>query len=223
MTIQLTPDPAFRDVLRLLGYKQEKTKIREDLAARIKKYYEEFKAGLVAEGRYLLSGCHETGERRYRLENGLIITGRTATRVLAEADLAILGLVTLGRKFDMQWHALTSRGLGLEGVVMDAVGSAAIEDAVGQLHDRIRAQLTMVGKYMSGRVSPGYGDLDLRLQGPLLTLLDGAGLGIELTESNMLDPNKTITFLAGAADRCNPRWRDLDCDDCGRKDCGFRG
>ena len=51
------------------------------------------------------------------------------------------------------------------------------------------------------RYSPGYGDLPLEVQGPLLELLDAPRrAGLCATQTHLLTPRKSVTAILGAAD-----------------------
>ena len=72
------------------------------------------------------------------------------------------------------------------------------------------------------RVSPGYGDWDLSVQGTLLDLLSAhKRIGLTLTGGGMLVPEKSITAVVGLSDReedsCGQK-----CIRCRKTDCPFR-
>ena len=76
-------------------------------------------------------------------------------------------------------------------LVWDAVGTAAIE----QLCDDFCSHLP---KPQRPRFSPGYGDLPLETQGPLLQLLEAERLlGVGLTDSLLMTPTKSVTAFVG--------------------------
>ncbi len=58
------------------------------------------------------------------------------------------------------------------------------------------------GEYLTPAFSPGYGDWDLRAQAKVLELLQAPKrIGLTLTGSGMLVPEKSITALVGISDR----------------------
>ena len=93
----------------------------------------------------------------------------------AEAD----GLIRRAERLDM------ARALAL-----DCCASAAVEEVC----DQIEAELPF-------RYSPGYGDLTLEVQGPLLDLLDAPRrAGLCVTSSDLLAPRKSVTAILGVSD-----------------------
>ncbi len=78
-----------------------------------------------------------------------------------------------------------------EHLIADAVTSALAE----ALCDHAQATLKNVKK---ARFSPGYGDVSLSVQQPLLDHLDAARqLGIRLTASGLMLPSKSVTAFLG--------------------------
>lgn len=77
--------------------------------------------------------------------------------------------------------------------VLDALASAAADSFCDFAADQMQGEL-----YCAPRFSPGYGDLSLRLQQPLLDRLDAQWLlGISLSPSYLMTPMKSITAIMG--------------------------
>lgn len=78
--------------------------------------------------------------------------------------------------------------------VCDAVGSALAESVCDMAEQMIKN-----GKKCRPRFSPGYGDFDLSLQKDVLSVLNAQKLlGITLTDSGLMTPQKSITAVLGA-------------------------
>ena len=101
-----------------------------------------------------------------------------------------------------------------EGVILDYCGAAAAEAAADALEAEIRAAVEAQGKYLTGRYSPGYGDLPLELQPEILNLLDTSRrIGLMITGSVLMTPSKSVTAILGVTDR-PPETEYNRCDDC---------
>ena len=125
----------------------------------------------------------------------LTLRSASLARHLQGCDRAVLFCATLGADFDRR--LLAARLRPALAVVQDAVGTAAIE----QLCDRFCAQLPQPQR---PRFSPGYGDLPLETQRPLLALLDAARLlGVGLTDALLMTPTKSVTALVGLLPNTN--------------------
>jgi Methionine synthase I, cobalamin-binding domain len=146
-------------------------------------------------------------------------SGKALARNLSGCGRAILFAATTGLEPERQRRraAVSSPA---EALVLDAVGSAAIEafcDALCRLWQDERS-----GFFLRPRFSPGYGDLPLETQRPLLTLLDSArSAGVSLTESLLMVPQKSVSAVVGIGESgCAEKTG--NCSRCGKTDCAFR-
>ena len=107
-----------------------------------------------------------------------------------------------------------------QAVVLDAVGSAAIESFCDWLSDGWRRDCPNF--VLRPRFSPGYGDLPLETQKTLLSVLDaGRKAGVSLTESFLMLPQKSVSAIVGLG-KTGCEARQGDCSLCEKRDCEFR-
>lgn len=84
--------------------------------------------------------------------------------------------------------------------ICQAVGAAAIEAYCDLLNDRWKKEEEAKGSSLRHRFSPGYGDLPLAFQKPLLRELDAARkLGLCLTDACLMVPEKSVSAIIGIA------------------------
>ncbi len=109
------------------------------------------------------------------------------SRVLDGCSSAYVVAVTLGHDVDrmLRKYSVVSTA---EHFVADAVASTLCESLCDYVQNLLPQKTTR-------RFSPGYGDLCLNLQAPLLNFLDDCD--ISLTESGLMIPLKSVTFIAG--------------------------
>ena len=81
----------------------------------------------------------------------------------------------------------------------------------------------MAPRFLTDRFSPGYGDMPLDDQHALFRILNvSRRIGISLSESGLMIPQKSVTALIGVADRPQPK-RSRGCASCGmRENCPYR-
>ena len=151
---------------------------------------------------------------------GVWLTGTLARRMLEECDAAALMACTLGAGFERLLRAWEVRDMA-RAAVLDACGSAYVEAGCDAAEEEIRTRCA--GKYLTDRFSPGYGDLPLELQGTILEALDGGRrLGLQATESWLLNPAKSVTAIIGLSEK--PQGAKIrGCAVCGLRDhCAYR-
>ena len=162
----------------------------------------------------------KTGDGVLLAQAGLVLPGATAAGMLAEAEKAVLLLCTLGLSFDAYLRSLQARNMA-RAVMLDACGSALTEAGCDQAEKEIGALYP--GFYLTDRFSPGYGDLPLTLQSPILAALNGERrLGVYLTEGYLMNPSKSVTAVIGLCKRPQ-RARIRGCAYCRlAEDCAYR-
>lgn len=125
--------------------------------------------------------------------DALCVTSASLAAHLAGCTEAVLFCASLGSAVDRA--ILAHRLRPAQALVWDAVGSDAIEQLCDDFCDTLP-------KPRRSRFSPGYGDLDLGTQAPLLRLLDAERLlGVGLTDSLLMTPTKSVTAIVGLESR----------------------
>lgn len=147
------------------------------------------------------------------------LQGQAIGRLLADCREVILLCATLG----LEAEALLRRaqaGNMAEAVVLDAMGSAAIENVCDNLCGDLAKQFAP--RYLTDRFSPGYGDMPIAQQQALFDTLDVTRqIGVTLTESGLMVPQKSVTAVVGIAHRPQPRRR--GCGSCeNHEQCAYR-
>ena len=117
-------------------------------------------------------------------------------RHLAGCHAAYLVCGTLGTGFDALLRRVSVMS-GADALVLQAVGTAAIEEWMDRVEDEIRAEL-VPGEALVRRYSPGYGDFPLAAQCELLGLLDAPRtVGVSLTDTLLMAPSKSVSAVIG--------------------------
>lgn len=151
---------------------------------------------------------------------GLTLTGTMAARMLGACSQAVLLACTLGAWFEALLRAEQARSMA-GAALLDACGSVWVEAGCDQAEGEISARFP--GLYRTDRFSPGYRDLPLALQKDICTLLDASRrLGVQVTDSFLLNPSKTVTAVIGLSERPQPA-RIRGCGFCNlRENCQYR-
>jgi hypothetical protein len=132
------------------------------------------------------------------------------------------GLCTIGAALEDESLRRSHSGAPLDGLILDAVGSAAAEAAADALNAILCAEAEREGLFASPRVSPGYGRWAIACQPRLLALLPARDLGVSLTEGLMMAPRKSVSFAVNFV-KAPPRayGRRSRCARCGLKNCPY--
>lgn len=103
---------------------------------------------------------------------------------------------TLGSAVDglIRRESLTRPALAL---AVNGCAAAMLEHALNGTCRELSAQVEGEGLTLTGRFSPGYGDLPLTLQPALLERLQAYRIGLTVNAGGQLQPEKSVTALCG--------------------------
>lgn len=146
-------------------------------------------------------------------------SGNDIRLLLADSTQVILLAATLGAEAEALLRRAQKRSMG-DAVILDAAGSAAIENVCDNLCADLAEELAP--RFLTERFSPGYGDMPLADQTPFFRALDvSRRIGVTLTETDLMVPQKSVTALIGVSPRPQPK-RGRGCAPCPRReDCAF--
>ncbi|MDO4366951.1 MAG: vitamin B12 dependent-methionine synthase activation domain-containing protein [bacterium] len=151
----------------------------------------------------------------------LEVRSRDLARVLRGCRHAFLFCATLGAGVDalLRRYSQTS---GADALMAQAAATVAIEGWCDACAEKLLAESAVAGERLRMRFSPGYGDLPLAVQRPLLQILDSARrAGIVLTETCLMIPSKSVSAIIGVgpepAAPCP-----AGCRACSKTECEYR-
>ncbi|KAB2951792.1 methionine synthase [Heliorestis acidaminivorans] len=162
--------------------------------------------------------------RPYQLE------GQDILKHLSKAEEVVILAATIGPELEKAVEEHFASGLYTHAVLLDAVGTTAIEAIANQANRLIEEEAKRRGYEATWRFSPGYGDWELSVQGLLLSLTEANRLPLDLTTHSMLQPQKSITAIIGLIPREEREQADIagsiicrnQCASCKQKNCPAR-
>jgi len=127
---------------------------------------------------------------------GFKLKSELVKRHLKDCEIITLMVVTLGKTIDEIIERAHESGDELLSYFLDGIASEFVEYAAREIEKILREEKTpMVG---GARISPGYGDFPLEVNGWIIETLNGKEFGIRYhPESFILIPRKTITSVMG--------------------------
>ena len=163
-----------------------------------------------------------------RVEDARVFLGDTIfeSQIIAHlmqgCQKAVIFAVTIGGLLEMKVQQLAKAGRVLEEAVVDAVGSAAAEQAAAAVQNRVREIANAQGMGISLRFSPGYCDWAIDQQTMIFHALNGRSAGIRLTDSCLMVPRKSVSGVIGMS----AHGKDLEtwspCRTCKQRNCPGR-
>jgi hypothetical protein len=158
------------------------------------------------------------------LHNGMSLKSPKLSRALHDSEELICFLATIGGEIELEINRMMRHGRLSQAFVMDALGSVAVESVAEQFHRRMEREYSENDKAVTLRFSPGYCDWPIGEQRKLFELFDSNTAGIELKDSCLMTPRKSISAVFGlypfSGDSARPPYN--PCVDCPKTDCPSR-
>lgn len=227
--------PAKKEVLRYLGYGHQALSpfLEEMLDTAMRELREMTVPRQVtarfrmAQGRLSPGGEGSAADAQGILLKGtsLSLKGNEVARHLAGCSEVVLMAMTLGVAADHLIRRWEKRDL-TRAVVLDACATQLVEEHCDGWETRLRQEEAREGRQVTGRFSPGYGDLPLEIQPDFLRLLQAESrIGLTCTPALLMLPQKSVTALVGIGREISAGARPCElcglrthCD--GKKACG---
>ncbi len=187
-----------KNVLSILGYKREKTKVSKIFAEKIEKILEQTQKKALVKTVYIIRKIEKIENNTvYFLNSEIKIKSKDISSLLSESFATIFMGITIGWWIDNKIAELNEKGEYNEALIYDAVGSEAVEGAANSFNHHLDIEARQNRYTLTKRFSPGYGDLKLSFQRGLYKELSLEKLDIKILDTNILLPQKTITAIIG--------------------------
>ena len=158
---------------------------------------------------------------RIKLEGDKRLSGSLLAEHMGGAQAVVVVLCTVGDALERR-AADVSKEDAVYGLALDGVGSAGVEALANAACALFEAQATDKDCQVTIPLSPGMVGWPVEQGQPqIFDLLDTGEIGVRLTESMMMLPRKSLTFVLGIGKELMAGGR--TCDYCSQKDtCRYR-
>jgi len=165
-------------ILRRIGHKNRQNKIYDTLIDIIHEEKEKLNSLLHAAAVYKILDYSETNQHP----------------IFKNADKVALSICTIGPGVESESTRLMKKNEMLRGLVVDALGSEAAEEAAEQVDKILCKEARKMDLWPSRRFSPGYKNWDIKEQKYIFQILPVEDIGVTLTKSYMMVPRKSVSF-----------------------------
>ena len=184
-------------VLSRLGRNRYLTVIDQKLTVNLRLAMQKAFALCHARGKWKLLTVSEHTPDMVILDENWQISSRAFADFVKNAQYVFLGAVTIGSDLLQAITQAQKAGNMAEAAIFDAVGSECADLAIERLQKLAGAELCRYGLNISPqRFSAGYGGVELFHQQEIFRQLELEELGITLTETFIMQPEKSVTAFA---------------------------
>ena len=184
-------------ILSRLGRNRYLSVMEQELSVKLHLAMQKAFALSHARGRWKLLSITTRSNDETVLNKVWKIKSRKSAEFVQSADYLYLSAVTIGKELPQAIEQAQSVGNMFEAAVFDAVGSECADLAIGLLQKIAAAELLRSGFVLSKqRFSVGYGGVELFHQQEIFKELELGKLGMSLTRSFIMQPEKSVTAFA---------------------------
>jgi hypothetical protein len=187
-----------KNIYRRLGFVKGVTDVPTSQQEEIERYIGHASSLIHLKGAGLRMPITEIKGARIILPDGAEFESRQLAKFLANCNEIVLMGATAGREI---MNAIEEDATGANvtrGIVLDAAASEIVDASLDWIMDYFNQTIRRENRRLLGkRYSAGYGDLFLEAQKAMYGLLQLDRIGIEITESCMLIPEKSVTAITG--------------------------
>lgn len=181
-----------------LGFKKKTTSLSSFQQHQTDHYIEEALSIIALQGSFLVLPVHDNNGRKIRLADGLSFDSAKLAAFLGACRETVLMGATAGGAIMEAIRHKTNQGELTAAVVYDATASEMADAALDWIMEYINRQLRREGKQLSPRrFSAGYADFALDNQKEIHEKLQLAKIGVSITDSFLLVPEKSVTAVSG--------------------------
>jgi hypothetical protein len=221
--MEILPNVKDQELARLLGsrkgrklspaLKKKVTKLKDKTSRLIKPriHFKKHKIQQISRGGVQLAS--DTSLRSPKL-----------SRTMRGSEEVVCFVGTIGKGIEKEIKRLVNLRRLSEAYVMDAMGSVLVENLVDQFQSHLDDHYKAQDKALGLRFSPGYCDWPVTEQKKLFDLLEPHKAGVELTETCLMRPRKSISGVIPLfqADNCGEQGDYNPCWECKKLDCTAR-
>jgi hypothetical protein len=159
--------------------------------------------------------------KRTIIENVELGTRGIVTRHMDKSGLIAVFACTAGAEISHLASDYNKNGHTVHAYIADSLGSIAVERAMDMIQDHLKSSMEELGLNITNRYSPGYCGWDIKEQSKLFGLLPDHFCGINLSESMLMKPIKSVSGIIGIGR--DVTFDPYSCNYCKDVNCLYRG
>jgi hypothetical protein len=191
-------EPPRKDILARLKYNVHKTKLNEKSTALFEKTLGFAVSICECRGVYRFLDIEEKSDREIVLSGGIVFESVSLAKLLKNSSKAVMMATTVGAEITVETNMLIGKNRASEAIIVDAAASEIADEVMNKINLLCANLAKKEGfKLTKMRFSPGFGDLGVENQKLFFKTLELEKMGLKLTESYMIVPEKSVTAIVG--------------------------
>jgi len=189
-------DIPYKAIYSRLGYRKSTTEISKEQEKKIIGVINNYFKFIKLHGAIVRLSILNKDEKRVDFDS-FSVESKDFAKFLKESNEVFLIGTTAGKDIVELRNSLMDSD-SYSAVIIDAVGSESVESFTEWINDYLAKMISREGKILTNRrYSPGYGDFPLKYQKQVVEILQLEKIGISLSDTFILNPEKSVTAFIG--------------------------
>jgi hypothetical protein len=155
-----------------------------------------------------------------QLNETVEFTSAQLAKTLKNAEKIVCFVGTIGTGVETEINKLLGKQKLADAYILDAMASVAVENMIDRFQDLMENRFSAEDRTVTLRFSPGYCDWPVTQQKKLFKIFDPKQLNIELLDSCLMKPRKSISGVFGITSQESVSYN--PCRDCPTRSCDSR-
>ncbi|UCG12442.1 MAG: hypothetical protein JSU72_18460 [Deltaproteobacteria bacterium] len=155
-----------------------------------------------------------------QLNEAVEFTSAKLAKTLKNAEKIVCFVGTIGTGVENETNWLLGKQKLADAYILDAMGSVAVENMIDRFQDLMENRFRAEDRSVTLRFSPGYCDWPVTQQKSLFNIFDPEQLNVELLDSCLMKPRKSISGVFGITPQESVSYN--PCRDCPTRSCDSR-
>lgn len=194
--MEILPNMEDRELTRLLGSRKGR-KFSPALKNKVIHLKEKTHRIIKPRVHFKKHKIHKISPGVVHLESDQRLKSPKLSRTMRDSQEIVCFVGTIGKGIEKEIKKLMKQKRLSEAYVLDAMGSVMVENLVQQFQSKLRKHYKAQNKAVSLPFSPGYCDWPVTEQRKLFQLMEPQKVGVELTDSCLMKPRKSISGVVG--------------------------
>jgi hypothetical protein len=143
-------------------------------------------------------------------------------KIDAGSVFIVSAVCTIGPELEKETSNLMVQGKALDALFLDAAGVALLEALSDEVHSHLKKEAAKDGMFAGCRFGPGYGNIPVGAQKSLFESVNPEAIGVQLKESGILTPLKSLSFWVIWSSQPPPEGSTYKCQNCTLNNCTYR-
>ena len=198
ITENISINPPYAKIYQRLGYKKKTTQLSPGQQQETVRVIDEAASLILLKGSMLRTVISKNNGEEITLADNVTFSSKKLSALLKDCPEAALMGATAGSAIMETIQEKTSRDDLATAVVYDATASEMVDAALDWIMDYLNQQVRRDGKkLLPRRFSAGYADFKLENQKMIYEKLQMDKIGVAITSSFILLPEKSVTAISG--------------------------